>query len=68
MDKMEQQASELELIQMPFRCRKDLHEDIIRALGLTMSKSGKKMSKNEFIIRLVELGLSQMNKLNVDKA
>lgn len=42
---------------MPMRCTSDLQERIIRALGETMSKSGKKVSKNDFLIHLLELGL-----------
>ena len=46
-----------EVVQMPLRCTADLEERIIRALGVSMSKSGKKISKNDFLIRLLEEGL-----------
>ncbi len=48
------------LVQMPLRCNMELQERIIRALGITMSKTGKKLSKNEFLVRLVEMGLQQV--------
>jgi len=47
-----------ELIQMPFRCEPDLHIRIIRALGNTMGRSGRKISKNDFVVQLIERGLS----------
>lgn len=48
------------LVQMPMRCSADLQERIIRALGESMSKSGKKVSKNDFLIHLLELGLHKV--------
>ena len=46
-------------VQMPMRCSADLQERIIRALGETMSRSGRKVSRNDFLIHLLELGLHQ---------
>jgi len=61
---MKNQQDNGELVQMPLRCTSGLQERIIRALGTRMSKSGKKISKNEFIVHLVELGLVKLNEVN----
>jgi hypothetical protein len=49
-----------ELIQIPFRCEQELHTRIIRALGNSMSHSGKKISKNDFVTHLIERGLKNL--------
>ncbi len=51
---------ESQVVQIPLRCSAELQERIIKALGVAMSRSGKKTSKNEFLVRLVELGLHQL--------
>jgi hypothetical protein len=52
-----------ELIQLPFRCAPDLHVRIIKSLGNCMSHSGKKISKNDFVTRLIELGLKEIDQV-----
>lgn len=44
-------------IQVPFRCDPELHARIIRAMGNVMGQTGEKVSKNEFLIQLIESGL-----------
>ena len=51
---------ERQMVQMPLRCSAELQERIIKALGASMNHSGKKVSKNEFLIRLVEIGLDRL--------
>lgn len=51
-----------EYIQLLFRCDPDLHVRIIKALGITMSKSGNKVSKNTFVIQLIEMGLKSFER------
>jgi hypothetical protein len=48
------------LIQLPFRCNEDLRSRINRALGREMTRTGEKISLNEFMRRLVEGGLQNM--------
>jgi hypothetical protein len=48
------------LIQLPFRCNEDLRTRINRALGREMTRTGEKISLNEFMRRLVEGGLQNM--------
>ena len=45
------------VIQMQFRCSTDLQGMIVQALGATIYKSGKTISKNDFIIHLLKTGL-----------
>lgn len=54
---MKEKTKKAELMQLPFRCTPDLHVRIIRALGVSMTRSGKKISKNDFVVRLIEMGL-----------
>lgn len=50
------------IIPLPFRCTPELQIQIVQALGTAMSKSGHTISKNDFIVRLVELGLKYSGK------
>lgn len=56
---MKKQTKPNPLVQIPFRCSIEFLERIIRALGVSMSRSGKKISKNDLLIHLLELGLDQ---------
>jgi RNA-binding protein YlmH len=56
---MKKQKENSVLKQMPFRCTPELHVQIIQALGIAMAKKGQTISKNDFIVRLVKLGLKQ---------
>ena len=51
-----------EVIQVPIRCGPEFEERIIRALGISMSRSGKKITKNDFILHLIEVGLEDAEK------
>jgi hypothetical protein len=60
---MKKAENKSELIQLPFRCDPDLHVRIIKSLGNSMSRSGKKISKNDFVTRLIELGLKEIDQV-----
>lgn len=47
------------MIQTLFRCSPELHGMIMQALGSSIYKSQKAISKNEFIVHLLKLGLSK---------
>lgn len=51
-----------EYVQLLFRCDPDLHIRIIKALGVSMSRSGSKLSKNTFVIQLLEMGLTSFER------
>ena len=48
-----------ELIQVPFRCKKETESRIQRARGNQMSKTGQKITGNAFILMLIEEGLKR---------
>ena len=54
-------VDQVHLVQMSLRCKADLEERIIRAFGASMSHSGKGSSRNEFLCRLLEMGLQQVD-------
>jgi len=47
------------LVQVPFRCSEEFRSRIHRALGREMTRSGEKISVNEFIRKLLDSGLKQ---------
>ena len=61
METVKSVSKSMNVVQMPLRCSYELEERIIRALGGVMTKSGKKISKNDFLIKLIELGLHQLD-------
>lgn len=65
---MKTPSKKQDLVQLPFRCNPELHVRIIRALGLAMTRSGKKVSKNEFVVRLIETGLRNFDDVAEDQS
>ena len=49
-----------EVYQKPFRCPADLDVRLNRAKGALMMKTGERISDNQFIIDLLELGLKSL--------
>lgn len=54
---MKKLKTEAPYVQVPFRCTPELQGMIVQAHGLAIYKSGKTISKNDFLIALVEIGL-----------
>lgn len=54
---MKKSKTEVPLVQMPLRCTPELQGMIVQALGIAIYKSGKTISRNDFIIHLLEVGL-----------
>ena len=50
------------VIQKPFRCPSDLDIRLNRAKGALMLRSGARISDNQFILDLIELGLDVLLK------
>ena len=49
-----------QVFQKPFRCPADLDVRLNRAKGALMMKTGERISDNQFIIDLLELGLKSL--------
>jgi hypothetical protein len=49
-------------VQMPFRCTRDFSTRLIRAKGSMMRITGEKVSDNRFMLRLLEIGLKEIEK------
>lgn len=47
-------------IQKPFRCSEDLDTKLNRAKGALMLRTGARISDNQFLIELIEMGLEVM--------
>lgn len=50
------------LIQLPFRCQKNFESRLVRAKGTHMRNTGKKISNNDFFIRLLSIGLEEFER------
>ena len=51
----------INVIQKPFRCPEELDIRINRAKGALMLRSGARISDNQFILELLEMGLEVMH-------
>lgn len=49
------------VVQKPFRCTPELEARINRSKGALMLRSGARISDNQFILDLLELGLEVMH-------
>ena len=49
------------LVQMPFRCTEEFRSRVNRALGRKMTSTGQKITVNEFIRKLLEEGLKNLD-------
>lgn len=56
----------MSVVQKPFRCPEELEIRLNRAKGALMLQSGARISDNQFILDLLELGLDVMLK-RIDK-
>ena len=57
---MSKPLSKVPTIQKPFRCPTALDIQLNRAKGALMLKTGERISDNQFVINLLELGLDKL--------
>lgn len=48
------------LVQLPFRCSDEIRIRLHRAIGKEMSRTGRRVSANELIVKFLEQGLEKM--------
>jgi len=49
-------------VQLPFRCSREFSARIVRAKGAMMRITGEKVSDNGFFLRLLEIGLKEIER------